>query len=137
MGVGEVVCDSVVVRLHGLLAGLPSGRADFSVLVGELEGLHKTQSFVDVAANREIVDGDLKRKRHFAESCFENGNVIMRFNDAKILVKYPSAKTWLRKFQKMYTSEKELSCSKMFQDKRIGKMASSRKMQLLLDSLIT
>jgi hypothetical protein len=61
----------------------------------------------------------------------------MRFNDAKILVKYPSAKTWLRKFQKMYTSEKELSCSKMFQDKRIGKMASSRKMQLLLDSLIT
>ena len=59
--VGEVIGDPFRVRLHGLLAGLPSGWADFSVLVGELECLDQTESFVDVAAHRKIVDGDLEK----------------------------------------------------------------------------
>ena len=58
--VGEVGGDAGSVRLHGLLARLPSGRADLSVLVGELEGLHEPERLVDVASDRKIVDGDLK-----------------------------------------------------------------------------
>lgn len=57
---GEVGGDAGSVRLHGLLAGLPSGRADLSVLVRELEGLDQPQRLVDVATDGEVVDGDLK-----------------------------------------------------------------------------
>ena len=56
----KIFCDSFSIGLHGLLAGFPSGRADLSVLVGELEGLHQTEGLIDSTADRKIVDSDLE-----------------------------------------------------------------------------
>ena len=47
------------VSLHGGTAGLPVARDDFTSLFVVLEGLEEAESFVDVAANGEVVDGDL------------------------------------------------------------------------------
>lgn len=55
----EVLQAALGVSLHGLAAGLPVGGADLAVLVGELEGLDETQGLVDVAADGQVVDGDL------------------------------------------------------------------------------
>jgi hypothetical protein len=35
---------------------LPAGRADFAVFFGELQGVDHAQHFVDVAAQRQVVD---------------------------------------------------------------------------------
>ena len=45
----------VVVGLHGLASRSPLGRADFTVNVSVLESLDKSQDFVDVSANRQVV----------------------------------------------------------------------------------
>ena len=37
-------------------AGLPVGRADFAVLVGELEGANEAQSLLNAAAHGVVVD---------------------------------------------------------------------------------
>lgn len=47
----------VVVGLHGLASRSPLGRADFTVNVSVLESLDKSQDFVDVSANRQVVVG--------------------------------------------------------------------------------
>lgn len=44
---------------HGLLAGLPVGRAHLAVLVRVLEGLDQAQGFLHAASHRQIVNGDL------------------------------------------------------------------------------
>lgn len=56
---GEVLQAALGVSLHGLAARLPAGGADLAVLVGELEGLDEAQGLVDVAADGQVVDGDL------------------------------------------------------------------------------
>ncbi len=43
----EVLDLALGVGDDGVTAGGPVGRANFSVLIGELEGLHKSQSFVN------------------------------------------------------------------------------------------
>lgn len=55
----EVLEAALGVSLHGLAAGLPVGGADLAVLVGELEGLDETEGLGDVAADGQVVDGDL------------------------------------------------------------------------------
>ena len=56
----KILGNSFGIGLHCLLAWLPSGWADFSVFVGELESLNKTNGLVDISANGKVVDGDLK-----------------------------------------------------------------------------
>lgn len=58
-GLGEVLQASLGVSLHGVAARLPAGGADLAVLVGELERLDQTEGLVDVAADGQVVDGDL------------------------------------------------------------------------------
>ena len=41
---------------HAGFSFVPSGRADFAVLFGELEGVDHSQHFVNVAAERQIVN---------------------------------------------------------------------------------
>ena len=57
--VGQVVRDPVLVGLHRLLSWPPSGWANLAMLVRELEGLDKSEGFIDIAANWEIIDSDL------------------------------------------------------------------------------
>lgn len=45
--------------LNGRLSGVPVGRADLAVLVGELEGVDEAEGFVYAAADGEVVDCDL------------------------------------------------------------------------------
>jgi hypothetical protein len=66
LGLCEVVCDSLLARLHGLLSRLPAGGAHLSVLVSELKRLHQAEDLVNVPADGEVVDGhltDLKDKK--------------------------------------------------------------------------
>lgn len=56
---GKVLEAALGVGLHGLATLLPASRADLAVLFGELEGLDKADGLLDVAADGEIVDGDL------------------------------------------------------------------------------
>ena len=56
---GQIFGHSLVVGLHGLLARSPTGGTDFTVLVRKLEGLDETKSFVNITADRKIVDSDL------------------------------------------------------------------------------
>lgn len=58
-GLGEVLQASLGVSLHGVAARLPAGGANLAVLVGELERLDQAQGLVDVAADGQVVDGDL------------------------------------------------------------------------------
>lgn len=44
---------------HGFGTFLPVGRADFTVLVGELEGLQQTQGFIHASTDWQIIDCDL------------------------------------------------------------------------------
>jgi len=44
------------VVLHRFGSGVPVGRADFTVLIVELAGLHQPQRFIDVAADRLVID---------------------------------------------------------------------------------
>lgn len=55
----KVLQASLGISLHGLSTLLPSGRAHLAVLVGELEGLDQADRLLDVAADGEVVDGDL------------------------------------------------------------------------------
>ena len=55
----EVLLGPLGVRLHAVLAWLPTGRAHFTVHVSELEGFHESQGFFDTAAHRQVVDGNL------------------------------------------------------------------------------
>lgn len=61
----SLVCSAeVFLRLlrigdHGLGSGLPVGRADLTVFVGELECLHQAEGLVDAASHGQIVDGHL------------------------------------------------------------------------------
>ena len=57
----EVGGDASSVRLHRLLAGLPSSWADLAVLVGELEGLDEPEGLINVATDRQVIDGDLEK----------------------------------------------------------------------------
>ena len=56
---GEVLLGLDVIGLHRLGARLPVGGADLAMLVGELECLDKAEGLIDIAANRQVVDGDL------------------------------------------------------------------------------
>jgi hypothetical protein len=56
---GKVLEAALGVGLHGLSALLPASRAHLAVLVGELEGLDKTDGLLDVTADGKVVDGDL------------------------------------------------------------------------------
>jgi hypothetical protein len=59
LGALEVLGRLDGVSVHGLGAGPPAGRAHLAVLVGELEGLDQAEDLVRVAADGEVVDGDL------------------------------------------------------------------------------
>ena len=62
-GVALEVLDLVLgVRDDGVAAGGPVGRADLAVLVGVLEGLHKSESFVDGPENSKKSCGLQRRK---------------------------------------------------------------------------
>ena len=50
---------SLSIRLNSLVTRLPVGGTDLTVLSNELEGLDQSQNFIDVSANREVVDGHL------------------------------------------------------------------------------
>lgn len=55
----EVLKAALGIGLHTLATLLPAGGADLAVLVGELEGLDETDGLLDVAADGQVVDGDL------------------------------------------------------------------------------
>jgi hypothetical protein len=38
---------------------LPASRANFAMLIGELEGFNETKCLIDRSANWQIIDGDL------------------------------------------------------------------------------
>ena len=78
---GQVLADSILVRLHGLLARAPTGGTDFTVFVGELEGLDQSQGLVDISADGEIVDG------HLAEGAGAIDDEEAAESDALILLK--------------------------------------------------
>ena len=44
---------------HGGLSGSPGGGADFAVLVSVLESFNETEGLFDIAANGEVVHGDV------------------------------------------------------------------------------
>lgn len=46
---------------HRLWAGLPVGRAHFTMFVSKLERLHQTQSFINATTHWQIVDGNLPK----------------------------------------------------------------------------
>lgn len=50
---------AVVIGDHGGLAGLPTGRADLSVLVRELEGLDESEDLINISSDGKIVHGVL------------------------------------------------------------------------------
>jgi len=52
---GEVLLGLLDIRLDGLGTSLPVGRADFTVLISELESFNKTEDFVNRSTNRQIV----------------------------------------------------------------------------------
>lgn len=54
VGVDEVFLGSLGVWLDGLGARLPVGRADLSVLVCELEGLHQSQGLFDGPVGQRV-----------------------------------------------------------------------------------
>jgi hypothetical protein len=53
---GQVGRDAFGVRLHARLPPLPAGRADFAVLLEELEGIHHAHHLVHVPPEGEVVD---------------------------------------------------------------------------------
>src|SRR3569832_1511377 len=53
---GEVFRDALGGCLHGILAFLPAGRADFAVFLEKLQRIDHAQHFVDFAAERQIVN---------------------------------------------------------------------------------
>jgi hypothetical protein len=55
----KVLQAALGISLHGLSTLLPSSRANLAVLISELESLDETDGLLDVAADGEIVDGDL------------------------------------------------------------------------------
>lgn len=55
----EVFQGLLGVRLNGGTALLPVGRANFTVDISELEGFNETKDFINVAADRKVVDSDL------------------------------------------------------------------------------
>ena len=57
--VGQVFSDAFMIRFHCFLAGTPVSRTDFTMFIGELESLDKSEGFIDISADREIIDGDL------------------------------------------------------------------------------
>ena len=54
LGLGVIVAGG-----HGLLAGLPLSRADFTEDISVLEGLDESQNFINVSTNGGIVHGDV------------------------------------------------------------------------------
>lgn len=59
VGLFKVFLGLLDIRLDGSATLLPASRADFTVLISELEGFNKTQDFIDATANRQIVDSNL------------------------------------------------------------------------------
>lgn len=55
----KVLQAALGVGLHSLAALRPAGRADLAVLLGELESLDETDGLLDIAADGQVVDGDL------------------------------------------------------------------------------
>ena len=53
---GQVLGNAGGRSLHAGLALVPAGRTDFAVLFGELQRVDHAQHFVDVAAERQVVD---------------------------------------------------------------------------------
>lgn len=51
----------IVTGLHGLFTFIPLGRADFSELIGMLEGLKESEDFIDVSADGGVVNGDVSQ----------------------------------------------------------------------------
>lgn len=55
---GEVLLGTLGVRLHGLFARSPVGRANLvGVGLHVLEGLQNAQGFINVPSHRQVVDG--------------------------------------------------------------------------------
>lgn len=49
------------IRLDGVSSRSPGSRANFAVLVGELESLNKTEVLVNVTANRSIIERQMSQ----------------------------------------------------------------------------
>lgn len=45
----------VRVSLHGLCSWFPLGRTNFSMLISVLEGLNKSDEFIDISSNWKVV----------------------------------------------------------------------------------
>ena len=52
----EVFGDAFGARFHTFVTFVPARRTDFAVLVGEEHGVDHTDHFVDVAAQRKVID---------------------------------------------------------------------------------
>lgn len=72
----EIRLVAVWISLDGLAARVPVRGADVAVLLGELERVEQTQCLVDAAANREIVNGDLRRRYQLPPQS-HGGEIVM------------------------------------------------------------
>lgn len=59
VGLLKVALAALGICFHGSFARPPPSWAYFAVLVGELEGLHEAESLVNIAADGQVIDGDL------------------------------------------------------------------------------
>lgn len=74
---------------HGLRAGLPLGRANLTVFIGELEGLDETDVLVDVSTNGEIIDRQMSddTQRVDDESASVGSSLSITFCDEHTVVR--------------------------------------------------
>lgn len=56
---GEEVFALIDIGLNSVFSRLPSGWTNFSMLIGELKGLHQAQGFINGATDWQIIDGNL------------------------------------------------------------------------------
>lgn len=82
----EVLLGGVDGWLDGLRASLPVGRANLTVLLGELESLNQSQGLVHGSTDRQVVDGDLSQgSLRVNQEDTSQGNTLLLDQDTVVL----------------------------------------------------
>jgi hypothetical protein len=69
----EILSDAIGVCLHASLALVPASRTNFTVLFGELQRVDHADHFVDIAAERQIVNNLVT---HYAVAVDQEGTTV-------------------------------------------------------------